>query len=236
MNKKDLLIKMSEVADTLEKIGFNEEAKFITDEMIKVAQYRNLPMVPAPGVNDSNVFATQIEAASNALKLALRKINDPSQINNFLNFNTSLITGPFDSLNSNIRATLAPYEESVKKQKMELDNLIKSLSQSPNDSGKKSAIAGAINKLVSDFHMLIKRVQTGGQFKNDSSLFQRYVDWGQGKTVAQVYAHAKANNSENFANNLVSVLKASGLVGRDSVIPSGFKLNPSSTPIPSNIV
>jgi hypothetical protein len=86
-----------------------------------------------------------------------------------------------------------------------------------------------LTKGVSD--MLKQRMQAG-QFKADPALMQRYFDFAAQNrmNLRQLYEHALKNNSENFANNLMAVAKAKGIVDQNTVIPQGFQVNAGLAP------
>lgn len=270
---------MNEVAEKLETIGFTKEAKSITDEMVKLAQFfptnnqaapassfpYNLPTgsitaatppkpsSPSDGsalnqsspsgggaLNQSSIFGGFNKAVQslNRLWQTLNNIasgqGDPLAN---LTFNQSEITAPFELIkirqDSNSKDILSQYEADIRNNSQALGMLILQISSMQRSNTKQAVsafvkqqlpkIQALIQSLIGQSEMISKRLSSG-QFTDNKALFQKYIDWGQGKTVRQVYDHALQNNSANFANNLVATLKANGLNDQNSVIPPGFKL------------
>lgn len=268
MNKKDLLSSMNDVAERLETIGFIKEAKFVTDEMVKLAQFfptnNPAPTTPAPyslptgstptvtppkpsvptsgsTVNQSAIFGgfNKTVQSLNKLWQSLESIangqGDPALAN--LTFNESDITAPLELIkirqDSNSKNILSQYEADIRNNSQALGSLILKISSMQRSNTKQAVsafvkqqlpkIQTLIQSLIGQSEMISKRLSSG-QFTDNTALFQKYIDWGQGKTVRQVYDHALQNNSANFANNLAATLKANGLNDQNSVIPPGFKL------------
>ncbi len=273
MNKKDLLLSMNDVADKLEKIGFNKEAKSLTDEMIKVAQFNfntpaapvsntpyslptgktpvpaapTKPLSPSPSQSGSMAQSADIFGGFNKSVQGLNKLwqsfvniannKDVDAALAGLTWSASEVIAPLELIkirqDSESKAVMSQYDTSIRNNSQELGTIVLDVARMQRSDPNRDVsgyvkqqlpkIKSLIQSLIGSCEMISSRLKAG-QFTDNTALFQKYIDWGQGKTVRQVYDHALQNNSPNFANNLAATLKANGLNDENSVIPPGFKL------------
>lgn len=231
MKKKDLLIKMDSVATNLENLGFNKEAKAVTLCMKRVAQEASSQML-------TDAFQKAGEGLHSLWNgfVSLSQAQGSAQLAS-LDFTAMAFLAPFEIIKHGadeaLKSITSPLEAQLRAQATQLESLVNQVKGLQQSGRKQEAVTLAkssmpqvkdiVKSLMDNLSMLSKRVGAG-QYKGNTELFQQYITWGQGKTVRDVYNHALQNNSQNFANNLVALLKSKGLVTESSVIPMGFKV------------
>jgi hypothetical protein len=240
-NKKELLVKISKAADELEELGFDKEASALTKVMQKIAQ------MPAMG---TNAVMSSLDNATAGLQQVLGALGnlaagtgrmEVSALQQLWGVATLPVQVGQELVNMGVSAVTQPYISQI--QTLQTQNtqlyqtMVNLLRQGNTTTAQQVAnqmLPGVqkqlqLTKGVSD--MLKQRMQAG-QFKADPALMQRYFDFAAQNrmNLRQLYEHALKNNSENFANNLMAVAKAKGIVDQNTVIPQGFQVNAGLAP------